>query len=221
MMVMRLKKIIIITMILVAAAASGCVCCGTNVWPDLRNIDTGGGTGQYISGDDLVDMGKVTWFSYRFTSVDGSRTRISNIRLEQRNTTFEGAAARYVNASIDSPEASGVIEYYYDLDTREVLQARAAMNASGMTIDTDLPAYAIGDELKELNVFDPAIEMHDERYELLGTEAVTVPLGTYKAKKYRRDDGDLIWKSDDVPLPLKAVSKEGSHTSTLELTGWG
>lgn len=205
---------------------SGCISCNSLDQHEAGD-DGAKGTGQYVSGSALFNADNVTWFAYKSTTAksDDGSTYVQTVGFNNTNVTYEGVDARHVTATIDGPEASGYIEYYYDVAAKKALKAHMAMNASGIMIELDIPVGMIGDKFREFSFENPLATEEDEtRFELMGSESVTVPAGTFTgANKYRNteESGSYIWAVSGVPVPLKIVSNDDRRTTTIELLGWG
>ncbi|MCD1296369.1 hypothetical protein CUJ83_15335 [Methanocella sp. CWC-04] len=227
---MNMKKLI--PMILIVAlflAFSGCVCC-CNMPDVVRPVVTPvpAGTGKIVYGDELFDPEDFSWFEYKLVSTDRERpsqTYISDVRFEYYNTTYNGIPAKHVNMSTTSKEGEMILEYYYDLSTRNVLNAHMYGNASGIKFDLEVPVSDLPGKFSELAVDDPTLSMGNNRYELIGVEPVIVPMGAFEdVEVYIQSDtkNDVrVWVHDDIPVPLKITSVSDDHTSTLELIDWG
>jgi hypothetical protein len=215
--------VILLLVIAMVTAISGCICCGYNFGQNTGTDDHGKDIGTYVDGKTLVDMDRINWFTYKVTTTGGTTSPYTtNVRVEYKKETYEGVPARHVLADIDSPEMKGTLEYYYDEESQEVLKAHMSMNASGIKFDLDVPLDQVDDKYGELKIVDP-VSTGESRYALMGTETVTVPAGTYQnAKKYVKEDADTtVWVSDKAPIPVKIVSYDDRKSTTVELTGWG
>jgi hypothetical protein len=221
----KITSIVILSLVIaMVTAISGCVCCNYNFGLNTGTDNQGKDIGTYVDGKTFVDVDRINWFAYKITTTGGTTSPYTtNVRIEYKKDTYEGVPARHVVADIDSPELKGTFEYYFNEATREVLKSHMSMNASGIKIEMDVPVDQMGDKFGDLKIEDPLISTGESRYALMGTETVTVPAGTYQnAKKYVKEDADTtVWVSDKAPVPVKIVSNDDRHSTTVELTGWG
>lgn len=162
-----------------------------------------------IKMDNIYNYGKINEFEYKITSSAGGQQNDMDLKYKISSDTLNGKAA-WLQQSDTSVQGNLITsKMWLDKSTLGCLKITTSMSISGQSIQqegqcpTDGPNSASGD-VPVLNY--------------VGTESVTVPAGTFNAKKYEIN-GAYYWISDSVPLPLK-VTYSGEGSVAMELVSF-
>ncbi len=163
-----------------------------------------------LKGSSVISLLAINWCEYR---------QISDInwnsgwkRYDKFNVTYNGTNAYVIKARLTNPRGPGYegLDVFYDYNGKVI-------GGSHQYADGDYFNMSIIEVLHSDNL----LSIHNERCKFVGTEPVTVPIGTYpEAQKYIINyHGNLtFWYDPSIPVPLKIDNGFGT---TMELIGLG
>lgn len=158
----------------------------------------------------LYNYAKISEFEYKITSNAGGQQNVMNMKYKISSDTANGKAAWLQQSDMDVEGVTATIKLWLDKDSLACLKTSTVMNVAGQTIHQEGQCPTEGP--------NSASETADAAVNYIGKESVTVPAGTFSAKKYE-SNGANYWISDNVPLPLK-VSYSGEEHSVMELVSY-
>lgn len=158
----------------------------------------------------LYNYGLINEYEYRITSSAGGQQTVTNINYKISSDTINGKAA-WLQQSDTSVQGSTVTtKMWLDKSNFACLKISINMDIAGQTINQDSQCPTQGPNSASTTEA-PAVNY-------VGTESVTVPAGTFSAKKYE-SSGASYWVGSSVPLPLK-VTYSGEGSMVMELVSY-
>ncbi|MDD4483000.1 MAG: hypothetical protein PHD55_01360 [Methanoregula sp.] len=225
----------LVILMVFCVACSGCTSqsttaqTGTSV-QGTQSATTVAATGTAAAASPALKVGSVTsstsvfgtnyqWMEYRMTTSAEGTEMTTTTKTERSTGDYKGTPAVHLKVTMTSSGGvNSVYDVYYDTAMKNVLGGSMTVTVNGQTITQDVPASQLQDQ--------QGADFNGEfalTYD--GTEAVTVPAGTYPAaNKYTatvNNAGVTYWSVPGIPVPVKWTSGSSEGSSTAELVGWG
>lgn len=159
----------------------------------------------------LYNYGKINEYEYRITSNAGGQQSVMNIKYKISSDTANGKAAWLQQSDMNVQGTVATTKIWMDKATLACLKISTFMDVSGQKIQQEGQCPTEGPNSASATAESPVINY-------IGKESVTVPAGTFSAKKYE-SGGVSYWIADDVPLPLK-VSYSGEGAMVMEMVSY-
>jgi len=156
---------------------------------------------------------------YRMTTSAEGTAMTTTTKTERSTGDYKRTPAIHLRVTMTSSGGvNSVYDVYYDTAMKNVLGGSMTVTVNGQTITQDVPASQLQNQ--------QGADFNGEfalTYD--GTEAVTVPAGTYPAaNKYTatvNNAGVTYWSVPGIPVPVKWTSGSSEGSNTAELVGWG
>ncbi len=158
----------------------------------------------------LYNYGLISEFEYEISSSAGGQQNTINMKYRVSLDTANGKAAWLQQSDISVQGSTATTKMWLDKDSLACLKTSTVINAAGQTIQQEGQCPIEGPNSASATA-EPTLKY-------VGTESVTVPAGTFDAKKYELN-GMNFWIDDKVPLPLK-VSYGGEEAIVMELVSY-
>jgi hypothetical protein len=200
----------IIAMLAVILLLSGCSKTTTDPDPTGNGntntqTNTGGGSGETVSLSAIYDYASVRKFEYKTTAsgtTSNMKYAISSRKVNNRETWL-------LSVDITTQGASVISKTWLDKTTYACLKASSVVTTNGQQMENAVECPKDGP--------NSASSTEAPTLTSTGTESVTVPAGTFSAKKYTLDNTMTYWYADSVPIPVKIEFAGGSVS---ELVSW-
>jgi len=158
----------------------------------------------------LYSYEKISEFEYKITSSAAGQENVINMKYKISSDTVDGKAAWLQQSDIDVQGSTATSKIWLDKSSLACLKILTVMDVAGQTIQQEGQCPTEGP--------NSASATEDAAVNYIGKESVTVPAGTFSAKKYE-SNGMNFWIADNVPLPLK-VSYSGEGAMVMELVSY-
>lgn len=242
MLKLGLNGIILILLVAVALAVSGCSGSdtGSTATPTPQPGGSTAGTptaaptappvaSEPSSVGQLFSINDLSTYTYRMTSVTNGQTQTGTITISFTDTTYNGVEARHLYLNMDSP-ATGetgagqfLIDVYMRKSDNSTLGGHTKMVVNGQTfIDMDIPADQASD-YTEKDIVSSGLASDHTPLTRVGSETVTIDGKTYSCTKYTYvDDGIAytVWYTAQAPMPVKMQWTDNDSFNTMELLSW-
>src|SRR3989338_882250 len=140
----------------------------------------------------LYNYNLISEFEYKITSNSGGQQNAINMKYKVSSDTANGKAAWLQQSDIDVQGSIATTKMWLDKESLACLKVSAVVNVAGQTIQQEGQCPTEGPNSASATA-EPALNYK-------GKESVTVPAGTFSAKKYE-SNGMNFWTADNVPLP--------------------
>ncbi len=158
----------------------------------------------------LYNYGLIKEYEYKITSSAGGQQNTINMKYKISSDTANGKAAWLQQSDMDLQGSTATVKMWLDKNSLACLKTLTVVNVAGQTIQQEGQCPTEGANSDSTTA--------DAVVNYVGKESVTVPAGTFSAKKYE-SDGVYYWIADNVPLPLK-VSYGGEESMFMELVSY-
>jgi len=180
------------------------------------NVNVGASVGSDISLSNLYNYNLVHSYEYKLTASYGGQETVSNLKYDITADTLDGTAAWKLNSNIESQGATIETTTWLDKSTYSCLKISTSMNIAGQTINNEADCPEVGPNAAASSGNTAS---GDAMLNYVGEESITVPAGTFNAKKYSYSGVDY-WIGTDVPLPLKVTYSGQGASSVMELVSY-
>jgi hypothetical protein len=202
----------IITLFMVLLLVSACSKKSTDTTlPGDQNTNTGISSGK-ISMSQIYNYAGVKNFEYKTTAAgmtSNMKYAISSRNVNNRDTWL-------LSVDITTQGATVTSKTWLDKTTYACIKSSSVVTFNGQQMENAVECPKEGPNSASATA---APELTS-----LGTESVTVPAGTYNAKKYSLKNTVTYWYADNVPIPVKVQYSGGPEaaggTSVSELVSW-
>jgi hypothetical protein len=231
---LRYSGILIIFLVIVALAVSGCSggSSTTNPTPTVGPGSPGGdGTptpaaGQTTGGTpdikSLFDMDKLKSYEWKITSVTEGKSNVTYFRFEKNTgVTYNGVAANEdkMTVTMDDSTVMKFDVFYSPTDNRQ-LGGSVQMGDFQMPITADSQYSSMFDAYDVSDTYSTSDWLLTSK----GPDTLLINGKTYICNKYWVGDAGgqgTVWVSNGVPMPVKIESKTSDGSSwTYELWDW-
>lgn len=155
----------------------------------------------------LYNYGLINEYEYKITSSSDGQQNVMNIKYKISSDTVNGKAAWLQQSDMDVQGSTAITKIWLDKSSLVCLKTSTVINVAGQTIQQEGQCPEEGP--------NSASATEDAVVNYVGRESVTVPAGTFTAKKYE-SNGMEFWTADNVPLPLKvSYGREGAMVMEL------
>ncbi|OGL65542.1 hypothetical protein A3B21_01600 [Candidatus Uhrbacteria bacterium RIFCSPLOWO2_01_FULL_47_24] len=158
----------------------------------------------------LYNLGALREYEYRITSGADSQQGAMNVKYTISSDTVNGKAAWLQQSDMDVQGNKVSAKMWMSKSSMACLKVLTVMNIAGQTMSQDGQCPEEGP--------NAATATGEEELKYIGKESVTVPAGTFNAKKYEQA-GATFWAVDNIPVPLK-VSYTGADSTVMELVSY-
>ncbi|MFH1786648.1 MAG: hypothetical protein ABH829_03315 [archaeon] len=158
----------------------------------------------------LYNYGLLSEFEYKIISNAGGQQNVMDIKYKISSDAANGNAAWLQQSDLSVEGNVITTKMWLDKESLACLKISTVMNVAGQTIQQEGQCPTEGPNSAS------ATEAPVLRY--IGKESMTVPAGTFSAKKYESESANF-WIADNVPLPLK-VSYGGEAAMVMELVSY-
>ena len=155
----------------------------------------------------LYRYGMLSQFEYKITSSAGGQQSELNLKYRISSDSLNGKEAWLQESDMSVQGNTATTKIWLDKSNLGCLKINTVMNYAGQTFAQDGQCPTEGPNSAAKSAVEP-----DLTY--VGKESVTVPAGTFNAKKYE-SNGATFWVDDNVPLPLKVSYGVGSTVMEL------
>ena len=187
---------------------------GSEVNITIKNSDTTTGNtqdlGKNIPFDKLYVYRSVKQFEYKVTTTAAGQTNTANVLTQVSSDTIGGKDAWLMQADMTTQGTTVTSMTWLDKATYKCLKQKTVMNVAGQKIEQEGKCPEEGPN----SAPETAAEMPDLTY--LGDEKITVPFGTFTAKKYSLQDV-AYWYNEGTPVPLKVAYSSAGASMNMEL----
>jgi hypothetical protein len=232
--------IVLILIVIAALAVSGCMQGIIKPGPSATVTATPGAISTTPTataapaGSPAVDFKQVHAFDYGFNTSTGDVPIKGDLKTTYSLVPYgsEGNARR-TQTNMTSSTSAGPsvtsVDVYADPTSGNVLGGHIRVEVGGQLLaNRDIAA---GEQVDKSQTSTPVLTAAQEpgfakSVKSVGTDQVTVPLGTFSCTKYLlqgQDNNMTYWIASGVPLPIKMVTTDrvtGRDTMTMELISY-
>lgn len=158
---------------------------------------------MYLS--EVYNYGSLSEYEYRVTSTAGGEESVTSFKYTITSDELDGNDAWLQESIIDNEMANLNTKTWIDKTSHHCLKVATEFDIDGELIvnEGNCPAESTWDK----NGMAPALSY-------VGMEEISIPLGTYNAKKYNLNTV-TYWIDPLVPLPLKVAYEEANTVMEL------
>ncbi|MEM4637508.1 MAG: hypothetical protein QXK76_00605 [Candidatus Woesearchaeota archaeon] len=166
---------------------------------------------EKMSLNKIYNYGSVSKFTYDVIVSVNSETMKSTFDYALSSDVVDGKEAWLSVAEMDVQGSKILSKVWIDKITFGCLKSVNVVNFNGRVMENSAECPKEGPN---------AVSSYDKTPELeyIGMESVTVPLGSFNAKKYVLDNTIIYWYVESIPIPLKVVYTNSG--TTMELVRW-
>jgi hypothetical protein len=227
---MRYSGILIVFLVIVALAVSGCSGGSPTANPTPTVGPGGDGTptqaaGGLTSANQMFNLGNLNMYEYKMTTdVSGQKSSLT-YKIEYSDSAYHDTPAKLTTMTYDVPGSGQmIVNMYYDKGDDHLLGGSYKMAVGGQNIEIPIGA----DESDTYSQNDWAItteeSIGDTSLASTGTETVTANGKSYTCTKYTWTAGDVSYNvcyTPQAPMPLKYQWSDNKGNSwTMELISW-
>lgn len=160
-----------------------------------------------------------TVFSTNYKWIEYQMSDNGNLKIDKSNDNYQGSPAVHEKITINSSMGTTVYDIYFDTLMKNVL--------GGTKTETNAYGDYAGKTITQNITQDPKpnfdwLGINEEKaFTYVGSESITVPVGTYSnADLYTSSTSGITfsyWVVSGIPAPVKIQSQ----IDTLNLVGWG
>ncbi len=163
-----------------------------------------------IKMDKLYNFGALREYEYQITSNADGPQNVINLKYKMSSDMMSGKPAWLQQSDAAVQGNTVTTKMWLDKSSMACLKISMMMNVAGQTIQQEGQCPEEGP--------NSATATAEEMLKYVGKESVTVPAGTFMAKKYEQN-GTTFWTDNSVPVPLK-VSYGGTDATMMELVSY-
>ena len=158
----------------------------------------------------LYNFGALREYEYRIASGADSQQDVMNVKYTISSDMVNGKSAWLQQSDMDVQGNKVSAKMWMSKSSMACLKISTVMNIGGQTMTQDGQCPEEGP--------NAATATGEEELKYIGRESVTVPAGTFNAKKYEQA-GATFWVDSSIPVPIK-VSYSGADATVMELVSY-
>lgn len=175
-----------------------------NPEPNLQPATTPPEEPSTLDMNALYSYEKLSEFEYKLSSNEGGQQTAMSMKYKISSDTANGKAAWLQQSDLEMSGTTATNKMWLDKSNLACLKILTTVNVAGQTMEQESQCPTEGP--------NSATAAEAPLLKYVGKESVTVPAGTFNAKKYE-SEGMTFWTADNVPLPIKVVY--GGEAGTL------